>query len=75
MTFKTWNIRDAPEEELRSRIERTYKEIEKNYKLLKKVSEIEDAQRMVNQIWKMKAWANDMQLELIRREYENGTTS
>ena len=75
MTHKTWNIRDQPEEALRTKAESLYEEIEKNYKLLKKLSKLEDAQKMMDNIWAMKALANDIQLELLRREYNNGTTS
>lgn len=72
---KSWNIRDQPEEALRTKVESLYKEIEKSYKLLKKLSKLEDAQAMMDNIWSMKALANDIQLELLRREYNNGTTS
>ena len=75
MTHKTWNIRDQTEEVLRAKVESLYKEIEKSYKLLKKLSKLEDAQAMMDNIWAMKALANDIQLELLRREYNNGTTS
>lgn len=73
--MKTWNIRDQTEEVLKTKVESLYKEIEKSYKLLKKLSKLEDAQTMIDNIWSMKALANDIQLELIRREYNNGTTS
>lgn len=73
--MKTWNIRDQTEEALRTKVESLYKEIEKSYKLLKKMSRLEDAQTMIDNIWSMKALANDIQLELLRREYNNGTTS
>lgn len=72
---KSWNIRDQTEEVLRTKVESLYKEIEKSYKLLKKLSKLEDAQTMMDNIWAMKALANDIQLELLRREYNNGTTS
>lgn len=75
MMNKTWNVRDQTEEALRTKVESLYKEIEKSYKLLKKLSRLEDAQTMMDNIWAMKALANDIQLELLRREYNNGTTS
>lgn len=73
--MKTWNIRDQTEEALRTKVESLYKEIEKSHKLLKKLSKLEDAHAMIDNIWSMKTLANDIQLELIRREYNNGTTS
>ena len=75
MIAKSWNIRDQTEKELAELLEKKYKEIEKDYKLLKKMSRLKDAQAMIDNIWSMKALANDIQLELLRREYNNGTTS
>nr|DAT86664.1 MAG TPA: hypothetical protein [Microviridae sp.] len=75
MVNKTWNVRDQTKEALEELLERKYKEIDSNYKMLKKVSNIEDAKRLVNEIWRMKSFANAIQLELIRREYNDGTTS
>ena len=75
MIHKTWNIRDQTTETLKILLERKYKEIDNNYKLIKKVSKNEDAIRLVNEIWQMKSFASDIELELMRREYNNGTTS
>lgn len=71
MLHKTWNVRDQTEKDLRQEAERLYHEIEKGYKLIKKVSDKEEAQKIIDRIWIMKTWANDIQLELIRREYNN----
>lgn len=75
MMFKTWNVRDQTKEALEDLLERKYKEIDSNYKMLKKVSNIEDAKRLVEEIWQMKSFAKAIEKELIRREYNNGTTS
>lgn len=72
---KTWNVRDQTKEAIEELLERKYKEIDGNYKMLKKVSNIEDAKKLIDEIWQMKSFANDIELELIRREYNNGTTS
>ena len=72
---KTWNVRDQTKEAIEELLERKYKEIDGNYKMLRKVSNIEDAKRLVDEIWQMKSFANAIELELIRREYNNGTTS
>ena len=72
---KAWNVRDQTKEALEELLERKYKEIDGNYKMLKKVSNIEDAKRLVEEIWRMKSFANAIENELIRREYNNGTTS
>nr|QJB21236.1 MAG: hypothetical protein [Microvirus sp.] len=71
MLHKTWNVRDQTEEALRQEAEKLYKEIEAGYKMIKKVSNLEDAKKIIDRIWIMKSWANDIQLELIRREYNN----
>lgn len=72
---KSWNVRDETKEELEILLERKYKEIDGNYKMLKKVSNIEDAKRLVEEIWQMKGFVNAIEMELMRREYDNGTTS
>ena len=72
---KAWNVRDQTKEALEVLLERKYKEIDGNYKMLKKVSNIEDAKKLVEEIWQMKSFANAIEKELIRREYNDGTTS
>ena len=72
---KAWNVRDQTKEALEELLERKYKEIDGDYKMLRKVSNIEDAKKLVDEIWRMKSLANAIELELIRRENENGTTS
>ena len=75
MMHKAWNVRDQTKEALEDLLKRKYKEIDGNYKMLKKVSNIEDAKRLVEEIWQMKDFVNTIELELMRREYNNGTTS
>ena len=75
MMSKSWNIRDQTEKELSELLRKKYAEIEKDYKLLRKISEIETAKKMVDEIWQCKSFANAIELELIRRGYYNGTTS
>lgn len=75
MMNKSWNVRDQTKETLDELLIQKYKEISGNYKMLRKVSTVEDAKKLVDEIWQMKSFANAIELELIRREYENGTTS
>lgn len=75
MTHKAWNIRDQTKEALEELLTRKYKEIDGNYKMLRKVSNIEDAKMLMDEIWRMKKFANDIELELMRREWNNGTAS
>lgn len=72
MMHKTWNVRDQTKETLEELLERKYKEIDGSYKMLRKVSNIEDAKKLVDEIWQMKSFANTIELELMRRESTNG---
>ena len=75
MMHKTWNARDQTREELEELLTRKYKEIDGNYKMLRKVSTAEDTKKLIGEIWQMKSFANAIELELMRREFNNGTTS
>lgn len=75
MMRKTWNVRDQTKEAIEELLTRKYKEIDSNYKMLRKVSNIEDAKKLVDEIWQTKSFVNALELELIRREYNNGATS
>ena len=75
MITKSWNIRDQTEKDLSELLERKYKEIENDYKLLRKVSNIETAKKMIDEIWQCKSFANAIELELTRKGFYNGTTS
>ena len=75
MIAKSWNIRDQTEKELAELLEKKYKEIENDYKLLRKISDMEAAKKMIDEIWQCKSFANAIELELIRRGYYNGVTS
>ena len=72
---KTWNVRDQTKEALEEMLTRKYKEIDGEYKMLRKISNVEDAKKMLDEIWRMKSFANAIEMELIRREYSDGTAS
>lgn len=74
MIHKTWNVRDQPKDLLDCELTRKYKEIDAAYRMLKKISNIEDAKKIVDEIWMMKSFANSIEKELLRREYNNGET-
>ena len=63
---KTWNVRDQTEESLRLEAEKLYKQIEAGYKMIKKVSSLEEAKKIIDRIWVMKKWANDIEMELLQ---------
>lgn len=71
--FKAWNARDQTRETLNHILEKKYKEIEAAYKMLHKVSNINDAnndaKKLIDEIWLMKSFANNIEMELLRRDY------
>lgn len=71
LNLKTWNPRDQPKEELETLLAKKYKEIQSNYKMLKKISNINDAKKLLDEIWQMKSFANTIEMELVRREYSD----
>lgn len=73
--MKSWNVRDQTKEALEELLRRKYKEIDGNYKMLRKISDMNDAKKLLDEIWQMKNFANAIEMELIRREYSDGTTS
>lgn len=75
MMAKSWNVRDQTEKDLSELLKKKYAEIERNYKLLRKISDKEAAKKMIDEIWQCKSFANAIELELIRRGFYNGTTS
>lgn len=73
LNIKTWNARDQPREELNNLLTKKYREIEAAYKMVRKVSDINDAKKIIDEIWRMKSFTNSIELELMRRDY-NGTS-
>nr|DAR20645.1 MAG TPA: hypothetical protein [Microviridae sp.] len=72
--MKAWNVRDQTKEALEELLARKYKEIDGEYKMLRKVSKIEDAEKLLDEIWQIKSFANSIEMELARREYRDGET-
>ena len=71
---KSWNVRDQTEYELKINLEKKYKEIDAQYKLLRKIADIETAKKMLEEIWHLKNFVNAIELELTRRGFYNGTS-
>ena len=71
---KSWNVRDQNEYELKINLEKKYKEIDAQYKLLRKIADIETAKKMLEEIWHLKSFVNAIELELIRKGFYNGTS-
>lgn len=72
--MKSWNARDETNEHLEELLLKKYKEIDADYKLLRKIADLETAKKMLEEIWHLKSFTNAIELELIKRGFYNGTT-
>lgn len=70
--MKTWNVRDQPDTMLATTLARTYREIEATYKHVRTAATIEDAKFYIDMVFRKKAFANDIEMEQIRRRINNG---
>lgn len=70
--MKCWNVREQTDETLRTTLARTYKEIQSAYKQSQKAATIEDAKFYIDMVFQRKAFANDIEMEQIRREINRG---
>ena len=70
--MKTWNIRDQTDTTLAMTLAKTYKEIETTYKHVRAATTIEDAKFYIDMAFRKKAFANDIEMEQIRRRINNG---
>lgn len=70
--MKTWNVRDQTDTTLAMTLARTYKEIEATYSHVRAAATIEDAKFYIDMAFRKKAFANDIEMEQIRRRINNG---
>lgn len=73
--MKTWNVRDQTDKALEELLLKKYSEIDKSYKLLKKLSAVEDAKKMVDEIYHMKAFCTELEIELHKRRLNDEAQS
>lgn len=71
--MKCWNVRDQTTTALKEILSRTYKEISNTEKFICKAQTIEDAKFYVEMKFRKKAFANDIEMEIIRRELNHET--
>jgi hypothetical protein len=72
MEIKTWNARDQTDTKLMQELTKTYKEIDSAYKLLQQAAKYEDAKFYLEMAFRKKAAANSIEMEILRREINNG---
>lgn len=70
--MKTCNIRDQTDTNLTQELTRTYKEIDAAYKLLRQAANYDDAKFYLDMAFKKKAAANNIEVEILRREINYG---
>lgn len=73
MTAKTWNVRDQTTETLKKEAEKCYTMIVKYNRWITRAASAEEAKSLINEKFAYKAKANDIELELMRRN-SNGET-
>lgn len=72
MENKTWNVRDQTDENLMKELIKTYKAIEAAYSMVKKAATIEDAKYYIELAFRKKAAANEIEVEILRRDINHG---
>lgn len=72
MENKPWNVRDQTEENLMRELTKIYKTIDATYSMLEKAATVEDAKYYVDLVFRKKAAANDIEVEILRREINHG---
>ena len=70
--MKCWNVRDQTDTTLATTLEKTYKEIKNAYKLSQQAATIEDAKFYIDMVFRKKAFANNIEMEQIRRAINRG---
>ena len=72
MRGKIWNVRDQTDTNLTKELTQTYKEIDAAYKLLQQAAKYEDAKFYLDMVFRKKAKATGIEVEILRREINHG---
>lgn len=72
--MKCWNVRDQTTQALEDLLKRKYNEIKADTKAITMAATIEEAKFYIEAKFRAKSFANEIELELIRRKLENGET-
>ena len=70
--MKCWNVRDQTTETLENLLTRKYKEIKNDAKAAITAATIEEAKYYIEAKFRAKAFANEIEMELLRRRVNNG---
>lgn len=74
MPTKTWNVRDQTTEVLEKEVEKCYTMIVKYNRWITRAASIEEAKTLIDEKFRYKAKANNIELELMRRRAESEET-
>lgn len=72
--MKCWNVRDQTTETLENLLKRKYAEIKADTKAATMAATIEEAKYYIEAKFRAKTFANDIELELLRRKMQDGET-
>lgn len=72
MEKKIWNVRDQTDENLMKELSKTYKAIDAAYKMARRAANIEDAKYYIDLAYRNKAFASDIEVEILRRDINHG---
>lgn len=70
--MKNWNVRDQTDTNLMQELTKTYREIENAYKLLRQAAKYDDAKFYLDMVFRKKAKATEIEVEILRREINHG---
>lgn len=70
--MKCWNIRDQTTEALENLLKRKYAEIKSDAKAINMAATIEEAKYYIEAKFRAKKFANDIEMELLKRRINNG---
>lgn len=70
--MQCWNFRDQTKENLENLLKRKYTEIENDAKAVTMAATIEEAKYYIEAKFRAKEFANDIEMELLRRRMNNG---
>lgn len=70
--MKCWNVRDQTTQVLESLLKKKYEEIKKDAKATNMAVTIEEAKYYIEAKFRAKAFANDIEMELLRRRVNDG---
>ena len=70
--MKCWNVRDQTTETLENLLKRKYAEIKRCAKATNMAATIEEAKYYIEAKFRAKTFANEIEMELLRRRVNNG---